>query len=94
MIHEENQNQVGVALGDSRSNLDRDRWLTSDNVADLIGVQRQTLADWRYRGGGPAFFKRGRFIRYRYSDVMAWMGRHLVSSNAEAHQRDLVGRGQ
>ncbi|MCD2263266.1 hypothetical protein K3888_11210 [Dietzia aurantiaca] len=31
------------------------------------------LAQWRYRGQGPRFIKEGRWVRYRRSDVDAWI---------------------
>lgn len=36
------------------------------------GTNRQTWAQHRYRGTGPAFFKVGRNVFYRPEDVLAW----------------------
>lgn len=33
------------------------RWLTSDEVAELLRVRPATMAQWRWRGKGPAFVK-------------------------------------
>jgi hypothetical protein len=32
-----------------------------------------TLADWRTKGIGPAYFRVGRLIRYRQADLDAWL---------------------
>jgi excisionase family DNA binding protein len=46
---------------------------TSDYVAELLGLQRNTLEKWRVRGEGPPFAKFGGRVRYRRSDVLAWI---------------------
>lgn len=47
--------------------------LTPQELAAELGMQVTALAQWRYRGMGPRFIKEGRFIRYRRSDVDAWL---------------------
>jgi hypothetical protein len=43
-------------------------------LAAELKVTRQTLADWRYKGIGPAFVKlSARRIVYRRADVAAWL---------------------
>jgi excisionase family DNA binding protein len=46
---------------------------TAQDVATYLGVTVQTLYDWRLRGSGPPVMKVGRHLRYRESDVMAWL---------------------
>ena len=46
---------------------------TPGEVAERLGVQRETLTKWRYRGTGPRFCKVGRLAMYRWSDVEAWL---------------------
>ena len=43
-----------------------------DMIARYPGTNRQSWAQHRYRGTGPAFFKVGRRIFYRPEDVAAW----------------------
>lgn len=38
-----------------------------------IDVPEPTLAQWRYRGEGPRYLKLGGHVRYRRSDVDAWL---------------------
>lgn len=51
-----------------------DRLLTRKQVAECLGVQPQTIAMWACRGRDcPPSIKIGRAIRYRASDVAAWV---------------------
>ena len=43
-----------------------------DMIARYPGTNRQSWAQHRYRGTGPAFFKVGRRVYYRIEDVLAW----------------------
>lgn len=46
---------------------------TPRQVADYLGIPVQTLYDWRCKGQGPRAFKIGKHLRYRESDVLAWL---------------------
>lgn len=50
-----------------------DKMLSPDEVAELLGISVRTVYAWRYRGDGPPGFKVGRHVRYRPSDVEAWL---------------------
>lgn len=43
-----------------------------DMIARYPGTNRQSWAQHRYRGTGPAFFKVGRRVYYREEDVKRW----------------------
>ncbi len=47
--------------------------LTSDDVAQMLKVSRQTLSNWRSARRGPEGVKLGRALRYRRSSVLAWI---------------------
>jgi predicted DNA-binding transcriptional regulator AlpA len=47
--------------------------LSIDEVASATGLSRSTLAKKRCTGGGPAFFKIGRQIKYDLADVESWI---------------------
>jgi excisionase family DNA binding protein len=51
--------------------------LTPDDVAELLQVSRFTLENWRFEGTGPDWFRIGRRIRYRKSDLDAWVDSHI-----------------
>lgn len=50
-----------------------DRLLTSQEVADYLGVPVQTLYGWRMKGTGPRGIKIGKHVRYRRADVETWL---------------------
>lgn len=47
--------------------------LTSGELAEKLHKSAAALAQWRYKGIGPKFIKLGSGIRYRASDVEAWL---------------------
>ncbi len=54
-----------------------DKLLTSKAAADFLGYSPHSLQYWRCYGGGPPFQRhRGRSIRYRYGDLLAWIDSH------------------
>lgn len=61
-----------------------DRLLTPTELAERLGVSVGTLANWRLRGGGPAYIKlSGRAVRYRPRAVEKWISEREVSSTSE-----------
>jgi len=52
--------------------------LTADQTATFLGVKPQTLSVWRLYKEGPSFVRVGRLIRYRRSDVEAWLTAQTV----------------
>lgn len=48
--------------------------LTPAQVAKALSIEPSTLAQWRYRGEGPAFIKVGkRAVRYDATDLATWI---------------------
>ena len=45
---------------------------TVDEVADYLGIPKQTVYCWRTSGYGPAGFRVGKHLRWRASTVIAW----------------------
>lgn len=43
--------------------------LTPGQLAERWQTSKQSLANMRYRGGGPRWIKVGRLVRYRIADV-------------------------
>lgn len=60
--------------------------LTTAEAAEMLGIQPQTLNLWRCTGRhGLPFVRVGRSIRYRVSDLTAWLdGRTATSTGALA----------
>lgn len=42
-------------------------------TAAFLAVSVLSLADWRCKGTGPVFLKLGSAVRYRRSDLEAWL---------------------
>lgn len=59
-----------------------ERYITSKTLADLLDVSERTVKDWRADRTGPPFVRLGRAVRYRKSDVDAWLRSHSVETAA------------
>ena len=44
-------------------------FLNRKQAAEFLNLRKCTLEAWAIRGGGPAFVKFGRAVRYRISDL-------------------------
>lgn len=47
--------------------------LTVDELAAYLCIPRSTLYAWKYKRAGPPVIRVGRHLRYRRSDVEAWL---------------------
>lgn len=47
--------------------------LTVDELARLLRVPKATIYRWRSTGGGPPGYTIGRYVRFRWPDVEAWL---------------------
>ena len=66
-----------------------DTLLTPREVAEYRGTTEAVLAQERYRGVGPKFIRDGRRIRYRASDIAAYLDANTqVPSTAQTNKRD------
>jgi len=59
-------------------------FLDSDQAAEYLGLKRTTLEAWRTRGSGPRFVKLGRLVKYRRSDLDAFIESRVRSNPSEA----------
>lgn len=51
-----------------------DEWLDLDEAAQMMRMTRAALAQLRYRGGGPTFYRiSAKTILYKRSGVLEWM---------------------
>ncbi len=64
---------------------DSDPLLSTFQAADYLGVPRQTLSVWRSRKPptGPAHMRVGKHVRYRLSDLDAWLDRQRTDPLAD-----------
>ena len=47
--------------------------MTIDEVAEYLQLPKSTIYQWRTRRDGPPGYKLGRHVRYRRSEVDAWV---------------------
>lgn len=52
-----------------------ERYLTTDEVAEMTRTSVWTVHYWRQTGSGPPGFKLGRRVLYAESEVRAWIER-------------------
>ena len=50
-----------------------EKLLTAEDLAELLRISRGSLYNLRYFGGGPPTIKVGGRLRWRHSDVVAWL---------------------
>lgn len=60
-----------AAASDARS---QDRWMTTEEAADLLRVSVGTLRHWRATGRAPSAVKRGRRVFYDRRAVKSFEG--------------------
>jgi len=58
-------------------------FLNTDQAAFYIGLSRRTLEKMRIKGGGPAFRRHGRYIRYHIADLDEWSRTNSRRSTSE-----------
>jgi predicted DNA-binding transcriptional regulator AlpA len=50
-----------------------EEYLTGPEVSALTKIPLRSIETLRYRGGGPRFLKVRGLVRYKRSDVIAWL---------------------
>jgi predicted DNA-binding transcriptional regulator AlpA len=57
--------------------------LTTDQVAEILGVKVATLRVWRMQGKGPRFRKIGALVRYDEAVLTSWIDNQMRSSTSQ-----------
>lgn len=54
-------------------------FVTTEVAAHYLAISPHSLECYRSLGGGPPFYKFGKFVRYAVTDLEAWVGerRHV-----------------
>ena len=60
-----------------------DERMSTKSAAGYVGLSEKTLANYRCRGLGPRFLKRGK-VFYRRADLDAWLAEGECQSTAQA----------
>jgi hypothetical protein len=83
MLTVANQREVSTMQSTSIA-ADPDAALNENQAAEFLGVSVRTLQAWRVRGGGLAYVKIGRAVRYQRRVLVAFQQSHTVTSTTEA----------
>lgn len=57
--------------------------MTTAEAADYLRISKQKLEIDRHKGKGPAFCKIGRIVRYRKSDIDAYLAGNVRHNTIE-----------
>ncbi|MEV7705348.1 helix-turn-helix domain-containing protein [Mesorhizobium sp. B2-3-3] len=57
---------------------DRRPLMSAEELADFLGVPLNTVYIWNHRHQGPRAHKVGRYLRYRWPEVEAWLEAQAV----------------
>ena len=71
-------------VADAHGVTDTDRLLRQEEAAAILNLTPRCLENWRHRGEGPKFIRiSGRCIRYRQSDLEAWIEERVRTSTSD-----------
>lgn len=57
--------------------------LSGQEAAEILGISEQTLRIQRIKGGGVKFVKVGRLVRYRQSDIDAYLDARTFENTSQ-----------
>jgi predicted DNA-binding transcriptional regulator AlpA len=61
------------------------KYVSQAAAAEFLGVRPRTLEAWRQRGIGPRYLRYSKTcVRYRLSDIQAWVAMREVNTEAAA----------
>lgn len=61
---------------------DLPKFLTTKQLAELLDLSAETLANERYLGVGIPYYKVGKRVRYSLDDVIAYLEANRVSNGS------------
>ena len=86
-----NETQIADAFWQSSS----EALFTQKTVAAVLGLTEAWCERMRWCGGGPVFVKLGRSVRYRKSDLVAWINnREMTSTSPTTPRAAELARGR
>ncbi len=72
--------------------MEKDEFLDTDALAQILGLSPGTLRTWRWAGDGPKFHRlnglRGA-IRYRGADVESWLSEQTIDPAQRAKKESV-----
>ena len=71
------QERAGTTAS-SAANVHYSQFIDEKQLCADLGISSVTATKWRARAEGPPFIKVGRLVRYRRTDVAAWLASRTV----------------
>jgi len=68
---------------ESHFSLNDERLLSRVDIQNIFGISQRFLEVAAVKGGGPAYHKIGRNVRYRVADLRHWIDAQRVNSTSE-----------
>ncbi|MFJ8826119.1 helix-turn-helix domain-containing protein [Streptomyces sp. NPDC102467] len=59
-----------------------DRYLTTDDIAEIFKVPKETVYQWRKKRTGPPGFRIGKHVRYDPAAVHDWARERMADEDA------------
>ncbi|MFZ5788906.1 MAG: helix-turn-helix transcriptional regulator [Acidobacteriota bacterium] len=76
-----------MRVGGNRQARDDDALMSTDDAAAYCNRRAQTLRKWRWRGGGPPYYRLGNSLQapcgYRRSELDAWLAARRYSDTTQ-----------
>ena len=60
-----------------------DALMTTDELSEFLRIPKATIYRWRQERSGPKAVRVGKHLRYRRTDVEAWLDRQADDHRAE-----------
>jgi predicted DNA-binding transcriptional regulator AlpA len=67
-----------ATTGSSAPNAHYSQFIDERQLCADLGISSVTATKWRARAEGPPFIKVGRLVRYRRTDVDAWLASRTI----------------
>lgn len=64
-----------------------ERLYSTAEFAQLLGIHKQSVIRLRYRKRGPRYLKTGNIVRYRESDIQAWLTELMIAPDGKPIRR-------
>jgi excisionase family DNA binding protein len=58
----------------AESSMEEDRFLTMEEVGNLIGLDRSTIYNWKRKGLLPYYKLGKRAVRFKLTEILQWLG--------------------
>jgi len=59
------------------------RYIKDTEVAEITGIAVQTLRNSRFLGQGFPYYKIGKSVRYKYSEILEHLERYRIETEAK-----------